>query len=258
MRKNFGAKPWLYPQPVLIIATYGEEGTPDAMNAAWGGIADMNRIAMYLSGSHKTVKNILSRKAFTVSMADAAHVDACDYVGIVSGNTTPDKMARAGFHVTKSEVVDAPVIDELPMTLECKLISFGTDRRAGKVQDHVARQPLSPLTRQLSFHGKDRPAETAPDHLRPCAQRLPRPWRESWQRLRGRQKTEISVKHGAERLRALLHHKSCLRGKVCNDCTLFCLYGMQSALHVLTDSHCRQYNRKKVLKAFCVINSVLQ
>lgn len=124
MRKNFGAKPWLYPQPVLIIATYGEEGTPGAMNAAWGGIADMNRIAMYLSGSHKTVKNILSRKAFTVSMADAAHVDACDYVGIVSGNTTPDKMARAGFHVTKSEVVDAPVIDELPMTLECKLISF--------------------------------------------------------------------------------------------------------------------------------------
>ena len=106
MRKNFGAKPWLYPQPVLIIATYGEEGTPDAMNAAWGGIADMNRIAMYLSGSHKTVKNILSRKAFTVSMADAAHVDACDYVGIVSGNTTPDKMARAGFHVTKSEVVE--------------------------------------------------------------------------------------------------------------------------------------------------------
>lgn len=124
MRKNFGAKPWLYPQPVLIIATYGEDGTPDAMNAAWGGIADMNRIAMYLSGSHKTVKNILSRKAFTVSMADAAHVDACDYVGIVSGNTTPDKMARAGFHVTKSEVVDAPIIDELPMTLECKLISF--------------------------------------------------------------------------------------------------------------------------------------
>ena len=95
MRKNFGAKPWLYPQPVLIIATYDEDGTPDAMNAAWGGIADMNRIAMYLSGSHKTVKNILNRKAFTVSMADAAHVDACDYVGIVSGNTTPDKRWHA-------------------------------------------------------------------------------------------------------------------------------------------------------------------
>ena len=68
MRKNFGAKPFLYPQPVLIIATYGEDGTPDAMNAAWGGISDSSQIAMYLSASHKTVKNILSRKAFTVSM----------------------------------------------------------------------------------------------------------------------------------------------------------------------------------------------
>lgn len=74
MRKDFGAKPFLYPQPVLMIATYGEDGTPDVMNAAWGGIADMKRVAMYLSASHKTVKNILARKAFTVSMADADHV----------------------------------------------------------------------------------------------------------------------------------------------------------------------------------------
>lgn len=124
MRKNFGAKPYIYPQPVLIIATYGEDGTPDAMNAAWGGISDMNRIAMYLSAGHKTVKNILARKAFTVSMADAAHVVECDYVGIVSGNDVPDKLARAGLHATKSEFVDAPLIDELPMALECQLVSF--------------------------------------------------------------------------------------------------------------------------------------
>ena len=78
MRKDFGAKPFLYPQPVLMIATYGEDGTPDVMNAAWGGIADMKRVAMYLSASHKTVKNILARKAFTVSMADADHVVPCD------------------------------------------------------------------------------------------------------------------------------------------------------------------------------------
>ena len=78
MRKNFGARPILYPQPVLIIATYGEDGTPDAMNAAWGGIADMNRVAMSLSAGHKTVQNILARKAFTISMADADHVAACD------------------------------------------------------------------------------------------------------------------------------------------------------------------------------------
>lgn len=124
MRRNFGAKPYLYPQPVLIIATYGEDGTPDAMNAAWGSISDMDQIAMYLSASHKTVKNILARKAFTVSMADADHVEACDYVGIVSGNDVPDKLTRAGFHTTKSELVDAPLIDELPMALECRLVSF--------------------------------------------------------------------------------------------------------------------------------------
>ena len=124
MRKNFGAQPWIYPQPVLIIASYGEDGTPDAMNAAWGGVADRSRIAMYLSGGHKTVKNILKRGAFTVSMGDAEHAAACDYVGIESGNSVPDKVARAGFHVTKSEHVDAPMIDELPLTLECKLVSF--------------------------------------------------------------------------------------------------------------------------------------
>ena len=98
MRKNFGPKPYLYPQPVLIIATYGEDGTPDAMNAAWGGISDSNRVAMYLSAGHKTVQNILSRKAFTVSMADEDHVVECDYVGIVSANQVPDKLARAGLH----------------------------------------------------------------------------------------------------------------------------------------------------------------
>ena len=76
---------------------------------------------MYLSGGHKTVKNILKRGAFTVSMGGAEHAAACDYVGIESGNSMPDKVARAGFHVTKSEHVDAPVIDELPLALECKL-----------------------------------------------------------------------------------------------------------------------------------------
>ena len=119
---HFGVQPWVYPQPVLIIASYGEDGTPDAMNAAWGGVADSSRIAMYLSGGHRTVKNILKSGAFTVSRGDAEHAAACDYVGIESGNSVPDKVARAGFHVTKSEHVDAPVIDEL--SLECKLVSF--------------------------------------------------------------------------------------------------------------------------------------
>ena len=113
MRKNFGAKPYTYPQPVFIIATYGEDGTPDAMNAAWGGISEANELSMCISAGHKTTKNILARKAFTVSMADAAHVVECDYVGVVSANDVPDKLAKAGFHTTKSEFVDAPLIDEL-------------------------------------------------------------------------------------------------------------------------------------------------
>ena len=135
MRKNFGAKPYTYPQPVLIIAAYDENGTPDAMNAAWGGISDDTQISMCLSAGHKTVKNIQARKAFTVSMADAAHVVACEYVGIVSGNKVPDKFEKAGFHATKSEFVDAPLIDELPMTLECTLVSYDpeTCRLVGEI-----------------------------------------------------------------------------------------------------------------------------
>lgn len=124
MRKNFGAKPFLYPLPVLIIASYDENGVPDAMNAAWGTICDMNQVALFLSAGHKTVKNILARGAFTVSIADAKNVVSADYVGIVSGNDVADKMEKAGWHTIKSEFVDAPVITELPMTLECKMVSY--------------------------------------------------------------------------------------------------------------------------------------
>lgn len=122
MRKNFGAKPYTYPQPVYILATYGEDGTPDAMNAAWGGISDGNEISFCISASHKTTKNLLARKAFTVSMADEAHMAACDYVGIVSGNSEPKKFEKAGLHAVKSEFVDAPLIAELAVAAECRLV----------------------------------------------------------------------------------------------------------------------------------------
>ena len=124
MRKNFGAKPMCYPMPVYIIGSYGADGAPNAMNAAWGGISEEQEISICVSEGHKTTQNILARKAFTVSMATAKYMAACDYVGIVSGNKEPDKFAKAGFHATKSEFVDAPLIDELPMALECKLISY--------------------------------------------------------------------------------------------------------------------------------------
>ena len=123
MRKDFGAKPWLYPMPVLIVASYGEDGTPDAMNAAWGAVCDMDKISLTLSAEHRTVKNILARKAFTVSMATEEQLVACDYVGIVSGNDVPDKFARAGFHAARSAHVDAPLIEELPMALETSSVA---------------------------------------------------------------------------------------------------------------------------------------
>lgn len=127
MRKNFGAKPYLYPQPVLIIGTYDENGNPDAMNAAWGGISEANEISICLSAGHKTVKNLLKTGAFTVSMADADHVTECDYLGIASGNTVPDKFAKSGLHATASSLVNAPLIDELPMALECRVIGYDPD-----------------------------------------------------------------------------------------------------------------------------------
>ena len=135
MRKNFGAKPMCYPMPVYIIGTYGADGMPNAMNAAWGGISEETEISICISADHKTTENILSRKAFTVSMATAKYIAACDYVGIVSGNKEPDKFTKAGFHATKSEFVDAPLIDELPLALECELISYDPEscRLVGRI-----------------------------------------------------------------------------------------------------------------------------
>lgn len=144
MRKNFGAKPVLYPQPVFIIGSYDENGTPDAMNAAWGGISESDEISLCLSAGHKTVKNILARRAFTVSMATADTVVACDFVGLVSGNQVADKVARAGFHTEKSAFVDAPIIRELPMAVECELISYDpeTCRMVGKVINVCAEESV--------------------------------------------------------------------------------------------------------------------
>jgi len=124
MRKNLGAKALLFPMPVLIIGTYDKDGNPDAMNAAWGGIADDTKISICLSPTHKTVENLKERGAFTVSVADKKHVVECDYVGIVSGYKVSDKFSKAGFHAVKSQNVDAPLIEELPFALECKVISY--------------------------------------------------------------------------------------------------------------------------------------
>lgn len=127
MRKDFGVKTCVYPMPVFIVAAYGKDGKPCCMNAAWGGVYDTNQIMVCLADDHRTTKNIIESGAFTVSVADAKHVVEADYVGIVSGNDVPDKLERACFTVTRSEFVNAPVINELPMTVECKLLKFNED-----------------------------------------------------------------------------------------------------------------------------------
>ena len=127
MRKDFGSKPWFYPMPVLVIGTYGGDGKADAMTAAWGGLYEADMVELCLSHSHKTFDNIVERRAFTVSFADRAHLREADYVGLVSAHSEPAKLARAGLHTEKSAFVDAPVITEFPMALECELVKVSED-----------------------------------------------------------------------------------------------------------------------------------
>ena len=165
MRKNFGPKPFLFPQPVMIIGTYDENGKANAMNAAWGGIVGMDEIIIDLS-SHKTTDNILLNKAFTVSVADVEHMTACDYVGIVSANKESDKMEKAGFTTTKSGFVNAPVINELPLTLECELIDvIDGSKFLGKIKNvsidenvlgedgELSLEKFSPITYDTVHYG---------------------------------------------------------------------------------------------------------
>ena len=118
--KEFKPKAWILPQPVLIIGTYNEDGTPNAMNAAWGGQWDGNEIMISL-GSHATTKNLNRCPEFTVSFATKNTMEASDYVGLVSSTKNPDKMSKTGWKSDKGKMVDAPVYDCFPMTLECKI-----------------------------------------------------------------------------------------------------------------------------------------
>lgn len=159
-RVNFGSKPLVYPMPVLIIASYDKDGNPNAMNAAWGGITDNNIISIALS-SHKTTDNILERKAFTISMATEDYVKACDYVGVVSANKVSNKFEKAGFTAEKSQNVDAPIIKELPMTLECRLIDYENEVLRGEIVNVCAEETI--LT-----DGKIDPAKLKPITYDPC------------------------------------------------------------------------------------------
>ncbi len=133
MKKDLGVKPYLFPMPVLMIATYGENDKVDVMNMAWGGICDNNKVALNITESHKTSKNIKERGAFTISIADIDHLEESDFFGTASGNTMEDKFERTGMTAVKSSRVDAPIIEEYPITLECKVIKIQNDELGFRV-----------------------------------------------------------------------------------------------------------------------------
>ncbi len=131
MKKSFD-KGFVAPHPVFIIGTYDENGNANAMNAAWGGQIGANQLSISLS-PHATTENIKKNMEFTVSFATKEQIEACDYVGIVSGNKVPDKLAKCGFTVTKSDKVNAPIIDQLPVAIECKVIELQEEFKETRV-----------------------------------------------------------------------------------------------------------------------------
>ena len=165
MRKDLGKKPYLYPQLVMIIGTYDENNKPNAMNAAWGGMADYDKVMVCMS-SHKTTENIEIHKEFTISIGDQSHVTECDYVGIVSQNKEPNKMEKSGFTTSKAMHVNAPIINELPLCLECRLIKImeedlylaeivnvNADESILDENGNVSLEKFTPISYDPSTHG---------------------------------------------------------------------------------------------------------
>ena len=144
MKQSLGNKPLIYPQPVLVIATYNEDGSANAMTAAWGGVCDYSKVSVIIDRGHKTAKNLVVNKAFTLSIADLPRLKEADYLGIVSGNKTADKVSKAGLTVSKSAQVDAPILEDFPLTLECRLISYDetTERAIGEVVNTLADESI--------------------------------------------------------------------------------------------------------------------
>lgn len=148
MRKKLDITEGIFPMPVLMVATYNEDGSVNVMNAAWGTMQARDTVVLNLTETHKTVKNIKERGAFTVSIADANHVAAADYFGVVSGNRIENKLEKAGLTAAKAESVDAPVINEFPLCLECKYIEYQNNEYGcgviGKVVNVTADESVMP------------------------------------------------------------------------------------------------------------------
>ena len=155
MREKLKITEGIFPMPVLMIATYNEDGSVNVMNAAWGTMQERDVVALNLTESHKTVQNIKARGAFTVSIADAAHLVEADYFGVESGNQVPDKFARSGLTASRAETVDAPVINEFPLCLECRFVEYQTNEYGcgviGKVVNVTADEPDMSLVDAIAF-----------------------------------------------------------------------------------------------------------
>ena len=157
MKKDLGVVQAVYPMPVLMVAAYGEADRVNVMNAAWGMICSGDKIALFISEGHKTTQNILERKAFTVSIADRTHMDVADFFGIATGNKMPDKFERTGYTAVKSAHVDAPMIEEFPVVMECTLAEVVKTESfhcvVGKIVNTAAEESV------LSPEGKVDPAK---------------------------------------------------------------------------------------------------
>ena len=152
MKKNLGVVPAVYPMPVLMVAAYDENEKVNVMNAAWGQICDEDKIILFIGAGKRTWLNIKASKAFTVALADEAHMDVADFFGIASGNKMDDKFERTGCHAVPSDVVHAPIIEEFPVVMECELLEFlhteHVDGIVGKIVNVKAEEAV------LSENGK--------------------------------------------------------------------------------------------------------
>ena len=124
MKKDLGVVPAVYPMPVLMVAAYDANEKVNVMNAAWGQICDEDKIILFIGEGKRTWLNIRESKAFTVALADEAHMDVADFFGIASGNKMDDKFERTGYHAVKSDKVHAPIVEEFPLVMECELLEF--------------------------------------------------------------------------------------------------------------------------------------
>lgn len=157
MKKELGVHPYLFPMPVLMIATYDENGKVDVMNMAWGGICGSDAVSLNIGENHKTSKNIKVNKAFTLSIADIDHIEAADFFGIASANKMEDKFERSGLTATKSTKVNAPIVNEFPLTLECEAIECRNESYGfhviGKIKGVLAEESV------LDDNGKVNPTK---------------------------------------------------------------------------------------------------